>query len=108
MEEAKECASQVVRLTGLAGAIGGAGIRNTKELYKNNSIRKAFQSVNNVLARQNTGYYSSSRYAQAALTNTANRLGAAITKVQRISIAKALSAGGAGSALYNTLSFIWR
>ena len=45
-------------------------------------MSKAIESVNKVLARQNSGFYSSARYAKAAFTNVANRLGKAVIKQQ--------------------------
>lgn len=67
---------------GVAGYFGGAGTQNVKALNSAKKVSKAMASVNKVLGRMNTGYYSSARYAKAAFTNVSNRLAKAIIQEQ--------------------------
>ena len=67
---------------GIAGFMGGAGNQNAQVLNSATKVSKAMNSVNKVLGRMNTGYYSSARYAKTALTNVSNRLGKAIIQEQ--------------------------
>jgi RHS repeat-associated protein len=67
---------------GIAGYFGGAGTQNVKALNSTPKVSKAMASVNKVLSRMNTGYYSSARYAKAAFTNVSNRLAKAIIQEQ--------------------------
>ncbi|MBO5068257.1 MAG: hypothetical protein J6C62_07645 [Clostridia bacterium] len=86
---------------GLASFLGGAGARNTAASNAAPKVQKAINSVNKVLSRQASGYYSSARYAQAALTNVANRLGKALAVQQAKMMAGALTWLGVGSAGFN-------
>ena len=67
---------------GVAGFFGGAGTQNVQALNSAKKVSKAMASVNKVLGRMNTGYYSSARYAKAAFTNVSNRLAKAIIQEQ--------------------------
>ena len=67
---------------GVAGFFGGAGTQNIQALNSAKKVSKAMTSVNKVLGRMNTGYYSSARYAKAAFTNVSNGLAKAIIQEQ--------------------------
>ena len=92
---------------GLSSFIGGAGARNAQKLNSSSRVSKAIESVNKVFARQNSGYYSAARYANAALTNVANRLGKAVAKQQLIMFTEAMIAFAVGTAANYGLTFWW-
>ena len=87
---------------GIASFGGGAGAQNAKALNSAPKVSKAIDSVNKVFARMNTGYYSSARYAQAALTNVSNRLGKAIIQTQLSMVINSM-AYYAGSTILSNL-----
>lgn len=92
---------------GVSSYFGGPGARNVQKLNSSSRVSKAIDSVNKVFARQNTGYYSAARYANAAFTNVTNRLGKAVAKQQLIMFVEAMVAFGVGTALNYGLTFWW-
>ncbi len=88
---------------GIASFAGGAGARNTNALNGDEAVSKAMNSVNKVLGRMNTNYYSSARYAQSALTNVSNRLGKAVVNAQLKIFFSAMGYYAVSTALTNAI-----
>ena len=97
---------KVIASAAIGGAtsfLGGAGSQNAKALNSAPKVSKAINSVNKVFARMNTSYYSSARYAQAALTNVSNRLGKAIIQEQLMMTVGSMSWYAVGTIVSNIL-----
>ena len=92
---------------GVASFFGGAGAQNSKALNSAPKVSKALNSVNKVLGRMNTGYYSSARYAQAAFTNVANRLGKAVVRQQLMMVIGSMAWYGGSTIATNILMGVW-
>ena len=92
---------------GMASFFGGAGAQNFKAVNSAHKVSKAINSVNKVVSRMNTGYYSSSRYAQAAFTNVVNRLGKAVAKQQLMMIVGSMAWYGGSTIATNILMGVW-